>query len=161
MLLRHPGFRRLCRARERLLDLDDEALTIDVLARDAQLTTSHFIRQFEAVFGVTPHQLRIRARLDAARRLLATSSLSVTDVCMEVGFTSLGSFSDLFRRRVGEPPSVYQRRVRPLVSVPGRLPLTLAPGCLTLMAALPVTAFRNFREADPARILRDSAGMGR
>lgn len=150
MLLRHPGFRRLCQARERLLALDDETLTIEALARDAQLSTSHFIRQFEAVFGVTPHQLRIRARLDAAKQLLTTSSLTVTDVCMEVGFSSLGSFSDLFRRRLGEPPSVYQRRVRPLVSVTGRLPLSLAPGCLTLMAALPITAFRKFGEADPS-----------
>ena len=92
----------------------------------------------------------MRARLDAAKQLLTTSSLTVTDVCMEVGFSSLGSFSDLFRRRVGEPPSVYQRRVRPLVSVTGRLPLSLAPGCLTLMSPPPITAFSKFGEADPA-----------
>jgi AraC-like DNA-binding protein len=55
----------------------------------------------EALFGVTPHQFRIQTRLDAAKHLLATGHYSVTDVCMEVGFSSLGSFSALFRL----PPS--------------------------------------------------------
>jgi AraC-like DNA-binding protein len=53
---------------------------------------------------------------------------------MEVGFSSLGSFSDLFTRRVGETPSAYQRRMRPLVTVPGVVPRELMPGCLSLMA---------------------------
>ena len=150
MLLRHAGFRRLCQARERLAALDGEAVRIEDLAREAQVSPSHFIKQFDALFGRTPHQFRIEVRLEAARRLLATSGLSVTDVCMEVGFSSLGSFSDLFRRRVGEPPSAYQRRVRPMVQVPGLLPLSMTPGCLTLMGQLPPAAFRSFREASSA-----------
>lgn len=97
----------------------------------------HFSRQFEAIFGATPHQLRIQARLDAAKRLLALGQHSVTDVCMEVGFSSLGSFSALFARRVGESPSAYQRRMRTCVTVAGALPAELTPGCLTLMARLP------------------------
>jgi len=137
----------MCRVRDRLTALDECTPTVAELAREARLSRSHFIRQFEAIFGTTPHQFRIDARLDAARRLLATTSMSVTDVCMEVGCSSLGSFSDLFRRRVGEPPSTYQRRVRPLVQVPGQLPPSIAPGCLTLMAGLPRDAFRTFREA--------------
>jgi len=74
----------------------------------------------------------------------------VTDVCMEVGFSSLGSFSSLFARRLGEAPSAYQRRVRTSVQVPGGLPAVLAPGCLSLMSRLPASAFtprRSFREA--------------
>jgi len=119
------------------------------LARDLQISPFHFIRQFEAVFGVTPHQFRIQARLDAAKHLLATGHYSVTDVCMEVGFSSLGSFSALSARRVGEPPSAYRRRVRTLVQVPGILPADLTPRCLTLMCGLPASAFshRSFREA--------------
>ena len=66
---------------------------------------------------------------------------SVTDVCMEVGFSSLGSFSTLFTRRLGEAPSAYQRRVRTSVQVPGGLPAVLAPGCLSLMSRLPPSAF--------------------
>jgi hypothetical protein len=90
-------------------------------------------------------------RLDAARQLLALGHHSVTDACMEVGFSSLGSFSALFTRRIGEPPSAYRRRVRVLVQVPGTLPPDLTPGCLTLMGHLPASAFsipvRSFREA--------------
>jgi len=107
----------------------------------------HFIRRFEALFGVTPHQFRIRARLDEAKLLLAKGQLSVTEVCMEVGFASLGSFSDLFARRIGEPPSAYQRRARVMVRIPAAYPQELFPGCLSLMCRLPESAFRNFREA--------------
>ena len=62
---------------------------------------------------------------------------------MEVGFSSLGSFSTLFARRLGETPSAYQRRIRTSVQVPGMLPATLTPGCLSLMGHLPGTAFRS------------------
>jgi AraC-like DNA-binding protein len=151
MLLRHEGFRRLCRARDLLREPREPSPSIADLAREVQISPFHFIRQFEAVFGVTPHQLRIRTRLDTARHLLAMGHQSVTDVCMEVGFSSLGSFSALFTRRVGEAPSAYRRRVRAMSQVPGITPSDLTPGCLTLMGRLPPGAFansdRNFREA--------------
>ena len=112
MLLRHEGFRRLCVARDLLREQCEPSLSIEELARGVQISPFHFIRQFEAVFGVTPHQFRIQTRLDAAKHLLAMGQHSVTDVCMAVGFSSLGSFSALFARRVGEPPTAYRRRVR-------------------------------------------------
>src|ERR671925_1837984 len=114
MLLRHQGFRRLVDARDRLRDVSETAPSVDQLARELQVSPFHFIRQFEAVFGVTPHQYRIQARLDRAKELLASGQHSVTDVCMEVGFSSLGSFSTLFAGRVGETPSAYRRRIRTL-----------------------------------------------
>ena len=132
MLLRHEGFRRLCRARELLQQIDD-APTIDAVARDVGISTFHLIRQFEAVFGVTPHQYRIQVRLDRAKELLSTGERSVTDVCMTVGFSSLASFSTLVTRRVGETPSAFRRRVRSR---------DLTPGCLTLMGGLPDRSFR-------------------
>jgi AraC-like DNA-binding protein len=150
MLLRHEGFRRLCRARDRLRDLD-AAQSIAALARELRISPFRFIRQFEAVFGTTPHQFRIQVRLDVAKELLARGGHSVTDVCMEVGFSSLGSFSTLFAERVGEAPSAYRRRMRTSIVVPGGLPHALTPGCLSLMGHLPPDAFliarRNFREA--------------
>jgi AraC-like DNA-binding protein len=142
MLLRHEGFRRLCRARDLLREDRESSLSIVDLAREVHISPFHFIRQFEAVFGLTPHQFRIQARLDRARYLLAMGEHSVTDVCMEVGFSSLGSFSTLFARRLGEAPSAYQRRIRTSVQVPGGLPAVLAPGCLSLMSRLPPSAFR-------------------
>src|SRR5262245_7306949 len=138
MLLRHEGFRRLCRARDLLREVRERPPSIEDLAREVRISPYHFIRQFEAVFGVTPHQYRIQSRLDLARELLAAGEHSVTDVCMEVGFSSLGSFSALFTRRIGETPSTFRRRVRTMVVVPGASPVDLTPGCLTLMARLPV-----------------------
>jgi AraC-like DNA-binding protein len=136
MLLRHDGFRRLCRARELLAQLDGPQPTIESLAREVGISPYHFIRQFEALFGVTPHQYRIQMRLERAKHLLAEQRRSVTAVCMEVGFSSLGSFSTLFSRRFGEAPSAFRRRVTST---------DLVPGCLTLMANAPD---RSFREAD-------------
>jgi AraC-like DNA-binding protein len=150
VLLKDEMFRRLCLARELLRDVSDPSPSIVEVARTVRISPFHFIRQFEAVFGLTPHQFRIQVRLDTARRLLALGQHSVTDVCLEVGFSSLGSFSALFTRQVGEPPSAYRRRVRATVPVPGAVAPDLTPGCLTLMGRLPRGAFRarrSFREA--------------
>lgn len=140
MLLRHEGFRRLCLARDLLREVREPSPTIEALAREVDMSPFHFMRQFEAVFGLTPHQFRIQARLDAAKDLLARGDHSVTDVCLEVGFSSLGSFSALFARRVGETPSAYRRRMRLTLSVPGVQLVDLTPGCLMLMGLLPASA---------------------
>ena len=142
MLLRHEGFRRMCHARDLLRESREPAPTIEQLAREVRISPFHFIRQFEAVFGVTPHQFRIASRIELAKQLLAAGEHSVTDVCMEVGFSSLGSFSTLFAHRVGEAPSAYRRRIRTLVSVPGGSVSPLTPGCLSLMGALPANLWR-------------------
>src|SRR5688500_5128874 len=105
MALSHATLVRLCRARDRLRALDDRPLTIDAVANEAAISPFHFIRQFRSVFGTTPHQYRIAARLERARELLAHSHYSITDICVELGFTSLASFSHLFARQVGMRPS--------------------------------------------------------
>ena len=126
-------FVRLCRARDVLREEQDRPLTIDEVAREAAMSPFHFIRRFSAVFGDTPHQVRIKARLDRARLMLASGERSVTEICMEVGFSSHGSFSTLFARRVGVSPSEYRRRARSMVAVPGTAQTHLFPGCLSLM----------------------------
>jgi AraC-like DNA-binding protein len=150
MLLTPDSFRSLCHAREMLLEVPEHRLSIPDIAREVHTSPYHFIRQFHALYGMTPHQFRIESRLHHAKILLAAGEHSVTEVCLEVGFSSLGSFSDLFSRRFGTAPSTYRRRARSLVTVPGMLPQQLFPGCLSLMALLPAEAFRNFREARPA-----------
>jgi AraC-like DNA-binding protein len=129
----NDALERLCRARDVLRDVHDRTLTIDEVAREAAMSPFHFIRQFSAVFGETPHQARIKARLDRARQLLAIGDRSVTEICMEVGFSSHGSFSTLFARRIGVSPSEYRRRARSMVAVPGTAAARLFPGCLSLM----------------------------
>lgn len=141
---------RLCVARERLTDPDAFGRSVDEIAAEVRLSRGRFIRLFALVFGETPHQFRTQARLARARHLLATRRLSVTDVCFELGFSSLGSFSTLFTRHTGETPSAYARRVRPLIQVPPHSAASLVPGCLTLMLALPPGTLRTFREASPA-----------
>jgi len=159
MLLRNDVFRRLCLARDLLEEVPEEPVSIEEIAREVGISPFHFIRQFEAVFGLTPHQFRIQSRLDRARRLLATGQHSVTDVCMEVGFSSLGSFSDLFTRRVGATPSAYQRRLRAMVQVPGTLPRALIPGCFSLMTCLPAWAFSQFSRSAGGLLLPDSGAV--
>ena len=135
-------FERLCRARRILLELEEEPRTIREIARESGISTFHFIRQFEALFGLTPHQIRMRARMDRAKLLLASGERSVTEVCMEVGMSSVGSFSDLFLKRLKTSPSEYKRRARTMIVVPGTLPDKLFPGCLSMMGQLPSNAFR-------------------
>jgi AraC-like DNA-binding protein len=129
--------RRLARARDTLCHALDQKLTLDQVAREAALSPTQFIRAFKAVFGQTPHQVRIDARLDLAKRLLIADSMPVTEVCAAVGFSSLGTFSHVFTRRVGSSPSAFRRGARTLVQVPGTLPLELYPGCFMLMRYWP------------------------
>jgi AraC-like DNA-binding protein len=129
--------RRLARARDLLREGCDAPLTVADAAREAALSPYHFIRTFKAVFGETPRQVRIDARIEKARRLLAMDAASVTEICNAVGFSSLGSFSHLFAQRVGVAPSTYRQSVRAWVQVPGTLPLRLYPGCFSLMGYWP------------------------
>src|SRR5687768_3768848 len=121
---------RLTRARCSLRDLDVEA-TIAELARASDLSRSQFMLRYRTAFGETPHQTRIGARLERARWLLATTDLSVTDICMTVRFASLGTFSRTFRARCGEPPIRFRARVGGAGDARARL----APHCLALLAA--------------------------
>jgi AraC-like DNA-binding protein len=123
---------RLCRARATLEDVDAE-LSVAALAEASRLSRSQFIARYRAAFGDTPHQTRIKARLERARSLLAAGDLTVTQVCMAVGFSSLGSFSRLFRVRCGESPQRYRNRMTTLAN--SARVVHLAPHCLTLMAA--------------------------
>ena len=133
----HPELlSRLCHARDLLRDWEDEPLSVIAVARASGLTRFHFIRLFKAIFGETPHQYRSREQIEKAKHLLILTDLSITDVCMAVGFSSLGSFSALFSRGVGMSPSEFQRRYRPASLSERQLPASLIPGCLSLMAGI-------------------------
>jgi AraC-like DNA-binding protein len=120
MLLGPDAFRGLCRARDLLAEIREHPLSIRDIAREALMSSFHFIRQFETLFEITPHQFRIQSRMETAKHLLAIDQTSVTDVWMEVGMSSLGSFSGLFARRVGTSPSEFRRRARTMVQVATR-----------------------------------------
>ena len=141
MLIAPSTFYRLVKARELLVRDTPEAPTVSAVAAQVGLSPFYFIRQFAALYGSTPHQLRTRARLARAKALLA-AGVPVTEVCMLVGFSSLGSFSTLFTRWFGESPTHYRRSVQVPCSFGG----SVVSGCFGLLACLPPS---NSREATP------------
>jgi AraC-like DNA-binding protein len=85
-------------------------LDVPAMARTALMSPAHFSRQFRAAYGETPYSYLMTRRIERAKALLRRGDLSVTDVCMAVGCTSLGSFSVRFTELVGESPSAYRAR---------------------------------------------------
>ena len=101
---------RLRRARD-TIDRDfARPLDVPALARVALMSTGHFSRSFRAAFGETPYSYLMTRRIERAKALLRRGDLTVTEVCMAVGGTSLGSFSSRFTELVGESPSAYRAR---------------------------------------------------
>jgi AraC-like DNA-binding protein len=122
---------RLLRARDRLHDAPDAAPGLEALAEEVGLSRAHFLRSFAEVFGRTPHDYLQQIRLDLAKRMLARGA-SVTEACFDVGFSSLGSFSALFARRVGMAPRDWQRRVRTVLPSADLWQAVWIPGCFLL-----------------------------
>jgi AraC-like DNA-binding protein len=100
----------LRRARDHIDRHFAEPLALDQLARVAGVSKFHFARSFEAAYGETPIRYLTRRRIERAQDLLRAANLTVTEICMLVGFASLGSFSSRFSQLVGETPSGYRDR---------------------------------------------------
>jgi AraC-like DNA-binding protein len=109
---REELYRRLHRVKDYVAASFDQPITLDDIALIAGLSPNHLLRTFKQVFHQTPHQFLTAQRLEHARRLLRSTDRSVTDICLSVGFESLGSFSWLFRRHVGVSPAAYRREIR-------------------------------------------------
>jgi AraC-like DNA-binding protein len=105
--------RRLLRARDAMDRSYAQPLDITALARIAHVSEAHFIRTFRATFGETPHRYLQRRRVERAMFLLVQTDRSVTEICLDVGFASLGTFSRTFSAVVGESPSAYRERAVP------------------------------------------------
>ncbi|MGH3509591.1 MAG: helix-turn-helix transcriptional regulator [Nocardioidaceae bacterium] len=134
----------LRRARD-LMDRD-YALPLDVagLAHTALMSTAHFSRQFRAAYGETPYSYLMTRRIERAKALLRRGDVSVTDVCMAVGCTSLGSFSARFTELVGQTPTAYRAGDHgALVSV---------PGCVAKELTRPIRKRSRIREAGLALV---------
>lgn len=141
--------KRLCDARQRLLrDLESPA-KVSHLAREAGLSTEHFITQFRAVFGETPLRCRTRARLERAREALLASDEPATQIGLSLGFANAGSFSRLFARHFGMSPRAY-RKVGTLDAVPA--------GCIALMNRA-LAGGLNFGEVGHDGIGQDGTSM--
>lgn len=115
-----------------------QPLDVPSLASIACISEANFIRSFKATFGETPHRYLQRRRIERAMYLLRTTDTSVTDVCMQCGFSSLGSFSRTFTDIVGETPSAFRDR--------GTIPAEV-PSCFVRAWTRPSS------EVDPSRLV--------
>ena len=131
---------RLRKARD-TMDRDyAQPLDVPALARAALMSTGHFARSFRAAYGETPYGYLMTRRIERAKALLRRGDLPVTEVCFEVGFTSLGSFSSRFSELVGESPSAYRARSHDAGAA--------IPPCVAKVHTRPV---RNGEAKSPAR----------
>ena len=121
--------RRLRRARDRMDREYAQPLDVPALARTALMSTAHFSRRFREAYAETPYSYLMTRRIERAKALLGRGDRSVTEVCFEVGCTSLGSFSTRFTELVGETPSAYRARNHDA--------LRTAPTCQTMAVARP------------------------
>jgi AraC-like DNA-binding protein len=110
--------RRMLRARDAIDRAYAQPLDIESLAAVAHVSEAHFIRTFKATFGETPHRYLQRRRVERAMFKLVETDRSVTDICFDVGFTSLGTFSRTFHDIVGCTPTEYRDREAPMPAVP-------------------------------------------
>jgi AraC-like DNA-binding protein len=125
-----PIYVHLRRAKD-LIDRDfAEPLDVPALVQEAHSSRAHFVRSFKKAFGETPHRYLQRRRIERAKELLRNTPLSVTEVSLAVGFRSLGSFSTVFHRLVGKPPSAYGHRWHSASQPP-------IPACFMLMYTRP------------------------
>jgi len=107
-----------------------EPLDVRALAAVAHLSEAHFSRSFRTCFGETPHRYLQRRRVERAMFMLRETDRSVTDICFDVGFSSVGTFSRTFREIVGETPSDYRAGHGPI----------MAPNCVWMAGTRPVVA---------------------
>lgn len=125
--------RRLSLAKALYDDSYAAPVGLDTAAAAAGLSKFHFVRAFHAAYGVTPHRYLTTRRLDAAKQLLRDTGRDVTEVCFDVGFESLGSFSSLFRRSIGLSPRAYRLGHRALYQALHLPAPPQVPSCLLLM----------------------------
>jgi AraC-like DNA-binding protein len=131
--------RRMLRARDAMDRAYAEPLDVAALARIAYVSEAHFIRTFRATFGETPHRYLQRRRVERAMFLLRSTDRSVTDICLGVGFNSLGTFSRSFQEIVGESPTSYR----------GRGPIVAVPNCFAMAWTRP----SSFGEASARKVV--------
>jgi AraC-like DNA-binding protein len=125
----------LLRARELIDTQYAQPLDLDELARTANFSRYHFLRAFRAEFHATPHEYLTRKRIERSKELLAEDQLTVTEICFEVGFESLGSFSTLFHKIVGWSPSIYRARAWEM----RKNPLKFIPNCYVIMHGIQIS----------------------
>ena len=136
-----PPARPLLRAKDLVDARYAEPLDVAALASAARLSPAHFSREFRREFGETPHQYLLTRRLERAAALLRNTDRNVAEICLDVGLTSVGSFTTSFKRNFGKTPTAYR------ASFPPAAAQARIPGCMVRAYARPQN--RTFREDRP------------
>ncbi|HVU56123.1 MAG TPA: AraC family transcriptional regulator [Puia sp.] len=102
-------FRRVSLARNWMEENFNTAITLEDIAAMASMNSQHFLRMFKQVYCITPHQYLIDCKLRKAKHLLETTRLTMNDICLAIGFESVFSFSILYKKRFGRPPSQLRK----------------------------------------------------
>ncbi len=137
-----PPARHLLRAKDLADARFAEPLEVGDMAAAAGLSRAHFSREFRRVFGISPHAYLLTRRLERAAAMLRNTDRSVAEICLNVGLTSVGSFTTSFKRTYGQTPTAY-RAAFPPASAQARV-----PGCIRRVYARP--QHRTFREDSAA-----------
>ena len=127
-------YRRIVQAKLFIDDNFAEPIDAGDIADEACYSKFHFIRTFKTIYGRTPHQHLTHVRVEKAKEMLELGT-SVTDTCVAVGFDSLGSFTRLFKSRVGITPSEYQRQQIERKEQIRQEPLRFIPGCFAMQVS--------------------------
>jgi AraC-like DNA-binding protein len=133
-----PAERHLLRAKDLADARYAEALSVQAMARAARLSPAHFSREFRKAFGEPPHRYLLTRRMERAAALLRSTDRSVADVCLLVGFTSVGSFTTTFRTTYGMSPTEYRATYPPAAE------RAQIPTCVQLVYGRPKSS--TFRE---------------
>jgi AraC-like DNA-binding protein len=143
--------RHLLRAKDLADARFAEPLEVSDLASAAGLSRAHFSRAFRSAFGMSPHAYLLTRRLERAASMLRSTDRSVADICMSVGFQSVGSFTTSFTRMFGKSPAAYRESFPPAVA------WAMIPGCVTRVYGRP--QYRTYRE--DAAVAGDIASSAR
>src|ERR1700761_569959 len=136
-----PPARHLLRAKDLADARYAEPLGVEEMAAAAGLSRAHFSREFRRAFGESPYSYLLTRRLERAASLLRITDRSVAEICLDVGLTSVGSFTTSFKRNFGKTPTAYRE------SYPSAATMALVPGCIVRANARPKV--RTFREDSP------------
>jgi AraC-like DNA-binding protein len=136
-----PPARHLLRAKDLADARYREPLGVDEMAAAAGLSRAHFSREFRRAFGEPPHGYLLTRRLERAAALLRNTDRSVAEICLDVGLTSVGSFTTSFKRNFGKTPTAYRD------SFPPAAAFAIVPGCIVRAHGRPQK--RTFREDRP------------
>lgn len=128
-MIRHFQYKKICLGRDYLQEHFSDSFSLTQVAKYSCMSKYHFSRVFTNVFGESPNTFVAKLRIEKAKKMLVTEKLSIREVCENVGYSSIGSFSSLFRKQVGMSPTQYRRELWSLSHEPLSFPMQSIPLC--------------------------------